>query len=213
VFTNTNFGGLVIRPNPSLKPERSWSFECGGSQVISDQSQVELSVFRTELWDLIEAGFQNDGFIHFRNVTRARITGTEVIFRCSLFDRFYQTQVGYTYAYPEDVGSHSILNHRQRHVFQSQNFFTVDPVWLGIDLRYLSRMEKVDSLLENAVPDGDKRVGSLVVDLHSGVDWELEGLEMRTSFHINNILQYYYTDFIGNLAPLRNYLLTIETKF
>jgi outer membrane receptor for ferrienterochelin and colicins len=213
VFTKTNVGGLIIRSNPSLKPERSWSFEGGGSQIISDQSQVELSVFRTELWDLIEAGFQSDGFIHFRNVTRARITGTEVIFRCSLFDRFYQTQLGYTYAYPEDVENHSILNHRQRHVFQSQNIFTLDPVWLGIDIRYLSRMEKVDTLLERVVPDGDKRVGSLVVDLHSGVDWGFEGLEMRTSLHINNIFQYYYTDFIGNLAPLRNYLFTIETKF
>jgi outer membrane receptor for ferrienterochelin and colicins len=213
VYTNTNAGGLVIRPNPALKPERSWSFEGGGSQIISGRSEIEVSIFRTELWDLIEAGFQNDGFIHFRNVTRARITGTEIIFRCSLFDRFFETQLGYTYAYPEDVANHAILNHRQRHIIQSQNMFTFDPVQLGIDIHYLSRMEKVDTLLERVVPDGNQRVGSMVVDMHTGIEWKFEGLDMRTSLHVNNIFQYYYTDFIGNLAPLRNYLLTIETKF
>lgn len=212
VFTTTDAGGLIIRPNPSLKAEKSWSYEIGGSQVLSDHILTELSFFRNEFWDLIEPVSDNDGTVRFKNITRARVTGVETILDLSSLDRMMQIQISYTFVYPEDVANKSILNHRSRHLLYLTNRISIDPMNIRMDFRYISKMERLDSLLQKIISDADQRVAAYVVDLHFSADWKFSGLMLTTAFHVNNLLQYYYTDFIGNLAPLRNYVLTLETR-
>lgn len=212
VYTTTEAGGITIRPNPDLLPERSWSFELGGSRAFSDNLSADLSLFRSELWDLIEPSFGSDGSVHFENVTRARVTGTEITINADFMHHLLGGRVSYTYAYPQDATSGEILKYRPRHLLLVSATSDVQPVRAGVDFRYMSRMERIDEEFVNLgiVPDGDRRVAIYLTDVHLSVDWSFAGLPLRSTASINNLFQYYYTDFIGNLGPLRTYLLTLE---
>ncbi|MDI6766582.1 MAG: TonB-dependent receptor [Bacteroidota bacterium] len=212
VFTTTESGGFPIRPNPSLKPEKSWSYEIGSSLTLTEYFAGEISIFRNDFWDMIEPKLGDSSILRFQNVIRARITGAELSLSLYALERIFQSQLSYTYAYPEDVFHKTILNHRSRHLLYQTNKISIDPIQLGLDFRYVSKMERIDSLLLKIIKDADKRVSSFVIDFHLGVDWTFAGAPVTAAFHINNLLQYYYTDFIGNLAPLRNYVLTLETR-
>ncbi len=213
VFTTTDAGGLVIRPNHFLKPERSWSYEIGGSQTLMENVFAELSIFRNEFWDLIEPISDTAGIVHFQNITRARLTGAEMILNLLTFNGVLQSQLSYSYVYPEDVIHKRILNHRSRHLLYQINQISIDPIRVGLDFRYISKMENVDSLLLKVIRNAEQRVSAYLVDLHFNIDCKFAGLPITIALHINNLTQYYYTDFIGNLAPLRNYVLTLETRF
>jgi outer membrane receptor for ferrienterochelin and colicins len=214
VFTTTEAGGIVVLPNPDLKPERSWSYEVGGSQLISDILSFDASLFRNEFWDLIEPAFSPDGNVRFQNVTRAHVTGTELTVIVDLFNRLLRTQVGYTYIYPEDATTGDILKYRSRHLLYVSNQLLAYLLAVGIDFRYISKMERIDEQLVTlgVIPNGDQRVPAYVMDVRCSYDWTFGGVPLTASFQINNLFQYYYVDFVGNLAPIRNYALTLEMR-
>ncbi len=212
VYTTTEAGGIAIRPNPGLLPERSWSFELGGSRAFGENLSADMSVFRNELWDMIEPSFGADGFVHFENVTRARVTGSEITLNADIVRHFVAGRVSYTYAYPQDVTTGDILKYRPRHLLYVSATSEVPPVRAGIDFRYMSRMERIDQEFVDLgiVPEGDRRVPVYLTDLHVSLDWSFAGVPLLSTFSVENLLQYYYADFIGNLGPLRTYLLTLE---
>ena len=214
VFTSTEGGGLVIRPNSKLRPERSWSLEGGIRQTFSEFIYTDFSVFRNELWDLIEPAFGDDGYVHFFNVTRAYTVGFDAIINLSLFNRVLTSTVGYTYLYPKDVNKNEILKYRPRHLLFFSSKISVEFFQISFDFRHLSKIENIDrELLDlGIIPDGDIRVPVYVADLHLSADWTLFRLPLVTSFHIENLFQYYYTDFLANLAPLRHIVLSAEIK-
>lgn len=215
VFTNTDVGGLIIVPNRDLRPERSWSYEIGGSITPIDFLSIDLSMFRNEFWDLIEPTFGSDGFIRFLNITRAKITGTETALSLNFFDKQWINQFSYTFIYPRDISKNDILKYRPRHLLYVTSEANFNLVRLGVDFRYLSRIERIDEefVLLDIVPDGDERVPIYITDVHLSADWNYLNIPIVVSFHINNMFQYYYVDLIGNLGPTRNYVLTLETKF
>lgn len=214
VFTNTEAAGLVIRPNPDLKPERSWSIEGGIRQSFTDFLHADLAVFHNELWDLIEPAFGDDGYVHFFNITRARTTGLEAVVSANLFDRIWLSQIGYTYLFPKDVETGEVLKYRPRHLLYISSRINIEFVQLGIDFRHVSKIENIDRELVDLgiIPDGDVRVPVYVTDLHIIADWSSFGLPVTSALHIENFFQYYYTDFLANLAPLRNVVLSIDMK-
>ncbi|MBI4549246.1 MAG: TonB-dependent receptor [Ignavibacteriae bacterium] len=214
VFTTTEAGGLTILPNPALKPERSWSFELAGSRIFGEYVSADLVLFHNELYDLIEPAFGSDGRVHFQNITRARIGGLELVAKFSVSKRMFSGQLSYTHIKPEDLTKGDILKYRPRHLFYASSQISVPPFDFGVDFRYLSKVDRIDEelILLGVVPDGDKRVPIYVTDIRLGVDWKFMRLPLVTKFHINNLFQYYYVDFIGNLGPLRHYVLTLEAK-
>ncbi len=213
VFTTTEAGGIVVSPNPDLQPERSWSFEIGGNQSIGDFSAADVSLFQNELWNLIEPAFGSDGKVHFENVTHARVTGMEVSLSMSALRHSWITDLSYTYVYPRDVENDQVLKYRPRQLLYLSSKVSLDRTRFGLDYRYVSRFERIDDEFLLIVPGGDQRVSASVVDLHVAADWPFAGILLTSSLQVNNLFQYYYTDFIGNLAPTRNYSLTLEGKF
>jgi len=76
----------------------------------------------------------------------------------------------------------------------------------------LSRIDRIDKEFAQLIIDGESRVATYVVDLYIHSYLELMKLPMRLSFQINNLLQYHYVELIGNIAPIRNYTITLETN-
>ena len=213
IYTTTEAGGIIISPNPALQPERSWSYELGGSSVINENLMLDIALFRNELWDMIEPAFGTNGTVQFQNVTRASIIGTEISATLNIQHQWI-TDVGYTYVYPKNVETGEILKYRPRNLLYLSSKILFNPFQVGIDYRYLSRVEEIDEefVQFGIVPDGDQRVPISVVDLRASVNWNLFTTQMTSSLQVNNLFQYYYSDFIGNLGPVRNFVVTMEAK-
>lgn len=214
VFITTEASGVTVLPNPSLRSERSWSYEVGATHTFSENMRVELSQFRNELWDLIEPSFGRDGRVRFQNVTRARITGYELSLHATWLKRLVLTEIGYTYIYPEDVTKEDILKYRPRHLVYVSGKVEYGYFQLGIDYRYISKMEHIDEefVTLGIITQGDKLVPISVTDVRFAADWGFLGVPLVSSFHVNNLFGYHYVELIGNIAPIRNYVLTLEAK-
>ncbi len=214
-FTSTNIGGFTIVPNPALKPERSISYEVGANQVLGENAVIDLALFQNDFWDLIETGFNAQGQGQFSNVTRARIRGLEFSSQLQFFKRALSCELSYTYIDPRDLTANDVLKYRHRHIFYLSAVGHVSLFSLGVDFRYLSKMEKIDQefVTLGIIKNGDVVVPIKVVDLRLGADLSFVGVPLNATFNINNIFQYNYVELIGNMAPPRTFILTLETRF
>ncbi len=213
IYTTTEAGGLTFRPNPNLQPERSWSYEIGIRKRWEDFLSLDAAVFRNDVTDLIEPSFGSGGSVQFQNITHAVVTGTEILLRASLVHGMIPLSLGYTYADPEDESGHTVLKYRSRNTFYVSAGTEMAGVRLSADYRYLSKVERIDDQLVylGIVPDGDVRVPISVLDVNGSVDWTMGSAAMTLSLHVENLLRYYYTEFIGNFGPPRSFVLSLET--
>jgi outer membrane receptor for ferrienterochelin and colicins len=214
-FTSTNIGGFTIVPNPALKPERSISYEVGVNQVLGATAVIDLALFENDFWDLIETGFNAQGQGQFSNVTRARIRGLEFSSQLMFFQRALSCDLSYTYVDPRDLTAHDVLKYRHRHIVYLSALGRVGMFSLGADYRYLSRMERIDQefVTLGIIKNGDVVVPINVVDVRFGADFSTMGVPLNATFNINNIFQDNYVEIIGNMAPPRSYVLTLESRF
>ncbi len=210
-FTSTTASGIVVIPNPNLKPEKSWSFEAGINQIVSENINLDASVFQSEYDNLIEAKFVSPFTGQFINVTRARIQGLEVSAKTSFFEKLLLMNISYSYLKPMDRVENDILRFRSKHLFYVNTVMSYSNIELGIDFRYISRIERIDKEFELYIADAEQRVPTYVVDTHLSSIFKFGDVPLRTSFHINNLLQYNYVELIGNIAPIRNFVLRLET--
>jgi outer membrane receptor protein involved in Fe transport len=205
-------GSLKIVPTDSLKPERNVSFEIGGSQWLGERVFLDLALFQSDYYDLIEALVYPDYDIRFTNITRARIRGLEVGMKTDWFDRLISTDFSYTYTDPVDLRDNSVLKFRSRHLFYASLSANYRQWRTEINFRYVSRVEAIDEALVNLAPiiDGDQRVACKVVD--AGVTYNLinTGLPITFGLTVKNLTNYYYVELIGNLAPVRTYYVSVE---
>src|SRR5213083_618982 len=77
-FVSTTVPPFRVIPNPNLRPETAWSGELGNATRLSSGLHADEAVFWTEAYDLIEPSV-NGSAIQFRNVTRARLAGLDVV--------------------------------------------------------------------------------------------------------------------------------------
>jgi iron complex outermembrane receptor protein len=172
-------------------------------------------LFRNEFWDLIEPTFNTSGQVQFQNITRARIQGTEINLKSSWFDGLLTGDVGYTYIYPEDISKNDLMKYRPRHLLYVNGNISIYPIELGIDVRFISKADRIDEefAVLGIIRQGEKRVPAYVTDLHLRTDWIFAGLPLSSSFHVNNLFNYNYVELIGNIAPIRNFVLTVEGEW
>jgi iron complex outermembrane receptor protein len=218
LFTSVNTGlsQITVVPNDSLKPERSVSFEIGGSQWLGERLFLDIALFQNNLYDLIEGGVNPNKFeIQFNNVTRARIRGIEVGIKADMFKRFLTTDISYTYIDPEDLSQNTVLKFRPRNLFYASLIAQHRQWQVELNYRYVSRVESIDENLVRLAPivDGDNRVACKVID--AGITYNLNnlGIPLTIGLTIKNLTNYYYVELLGNLAPLRTYYISIESAF
>ncbi len=211
-FVTASGSGLQTKPNPALRAERSTSYEFGIRQVLPFPVVVDVALFWNDYSDIIEPTLDIDGRIQFRNLTSASIRGAEVGIQGALFERFLEWSASWTAMYPLDKTLHRILRYRPRHIVQTSAQVNWKGLSLGGDYRFISRIEEIDDAVRLVIKDADQRVDAHVVDLRLAYDASTSlSLPMRLILSVNNAFQYHYSEIIGNLAPIRNYMLTVES--
>jgi outer membrane receptor protein involved in Fe transport len=148
-------------------------------------------------------------------VTRARIEGLESNLKIELWRNHLSTNFGYTYTWPKDLTENTILKFRPRHLFYVSAFGTYGFVHASADFRFVSRIERIDENLIRLAPivDGDQRVPIKVLDLRASYDLLGLGLPLRVGFNVNNVTDYQYVELVGNLAPGRTFVLSLDGSF
>ena len=215
-FTSTTTSGITVKPNPNLKAEDSFSFEVGIKHYFSDQLNVDFALFNNEYYDFIEPGFDpKDGKIIFDNVTRARIQGFELNTSTSFLSRTVMLNLGYTFLHSKDIELEQSLKYRPKHSVIASIEYIKNFYEAGLDFRYSSKVDRIDNELVDLglVPDGDKRVEIIVLDVRLGANLFYYKIPLRLFLNANNILNYNYVEMIGNIAPIRNFSLSLEVVF
>jgi iron complex outermembrane receptor protein len=213
LFSATNVSGIRVVPNPELKSESSWSFETGMNYTFQDLLKFDLALFDNELYNFIEPSIDPvTSFIQFKNVTRARILGSEVNFSTEFFNKKLILNLGYTYLWARDLKNVQFLKYRPKHLFVLSSNYHYDFVQVGIDFRYWNRIETIDEDLISLgiVKDGDLRDKVFLTDLNLYFDLLYFKVPLRLYFTVNNLFNYNYIEMIGNLGPIRSFTISIE---
>ena len=227
VSSSTNVSQLVILPNINLKAEKSLTYELGMTHSVEDILVFDAALYSNDFRDLIEPAVklkniksgpsdtvgQDRAVVEFENVTRARIQGFEVGLKIAWLERVLNTDIGYTYVWPKDLADQSIMKFRPRHLFYASSALTFSPFHFSGDYRFISRVERIDDNLIRLAPiiHGDYRVPIHVVDARVSAVLAGIGLPLRVGFNVNNLLNYHYVELVGNLAPVRTFVLSIES--
>ncbi len=219
VFTNTTASGLKVIPNLDLKPERSISGELGYNHFLGKKIFFDFAIFYNRFWDLIEGTFNNEANIQFQNITNARSIGCEIDFSLSAWDDRIYYKFGYTFVDAREINYEKgvmeigdYLTFRPRHLFYTQARIQWGDFQLGTDYRFISAWDKIDENLK-IINDYDKRVPAHILDIRLIYSFFLGKHSIRTSFQVNNILQYHYVDLVGSIAPTRQFVLTLSGEF
>ncbi len=228
-FATINYGPFAVRPNPDIEPERSWSYELGLNKefdIFSSIFMLDFSVFQNDMSNMIEAEFvQNNGdlFIQFNNVSKARVRGLELDLKTMLFGTVgFQSSV--TWIDPKDLTPNSDdvlsdvtsdkLKYRSNILWYSGIMLPLGFLEFQIDYRFLSRADEVDDLLEQFIEDAGVRVNAHIIDARIIVNLkEIIDYDMNVVLNANNLFDYYYTMYPGNLATTRNIVLQIDARF
>ena len=211
-----------LNPIRIFKPEFSWSAELGARYApkgLGLPVEIDFAVFDNELYDLIEPNFDlTDPSvpITFRNVTRARILGSELTVRAALSSTI-GVETGLTAMLPQDLLLDQPLKYRNNILWYTRGRWAFQGLGLDWELqaeyRFQNRVERIDDRLNLFIPDADQRVPSHVVDARLFADIEkATGYPLRLGLIGRNLLDYYYAEVVANLSPTRAVLLQVEWR-
>jgi iron complex outermembrane receptor protein len=214
-YAQIRYGPFIIIRNPNVLSERSWSTEVGGrwqSRSTPSPFELDAAVFGNELYDLIEPTFVLDDPavpIKFQNITRARILGAEVNLRFMLASTL-GLETGLTVMSPTDLTTNTQLKYRNTFLSYSRASWKALP-WLEgqLEYRYQDRIGAIDDRLALFVPNADARVATHIVDARVFVT---PTQHVRVGLLGRNLMNYAYTEIVGNLGPTRSFILQLEYR-
>ena len=217
-FAALRFQGISVRPNLAIRPEYSMSYEIGASTVLplnedADMLMMDIAIFNNSMDDLVEPAFTPSGNIVFQNVTAARIQGIEIGMRTQ-FSSGFGIESSITYMDPKDLTLNQALPYRSSILWYSRvSIPLMESIMFQTDYRYLSRVELIDARIAalGFIADADARVPIHVCDMRLIFDMKtLIGKPMTMTLNAKNVLDYYYTEIMGNLAPNRQLSIQAE---
>jgi outer membrane receptor for ferrienterochelin and colicins len=222
-FAALRFGTFVVTPNPNMRSERSWSFEVGAKQawtLFGQDWSADVAVFNNEFTDLVEPRLPsgNNPTIQFLNIVRARISGVELALTGWLPERIVGFETSLTLMSPQDLVLNQTLKYRSTTLWYSRLILPLQSVASGAfqlqaDYRFQSRFDQIDDL-SLAIKDATARVPIHVVDVRLIANmYTLTGAPLLLTLNVRNLLDYYYNEIIGNLAPTRHITLQVDMKF
>lgn len=203
LFSQTMTSGFKVIPNPDLRAERAWSYEVGLNQIINEHLLVDVAAFHNDYWNFIEPERDVQNVVQFSNVNRARIRGLEFLVQSSIWKQRIQSSVSYTLLDPKDVSTGKTLAYRPEHTLSLSVNLNYGNFETGIDYRYVSELDTV-----KVYPDED-RVPQKVFDTRAAYQFG----NYTIALNVNNVFNYNYAQVERNLAPIRNYVVTLTAKF
>lgn len=215
-YASLNYQGFEVIPNYNLIPEKSISYEVGLNWKILSAFlplEIDASFFQNDMSDLIEPGFITSGQpqIIFANVAKVRILGSEVGVRTLLFNTI-GLESGLTLMDPKDLSTNEFLKYRSKYVWYNKLSLKINDFSLSLDYRYKSKVETYDSRLNLEIKNADAYVPVHIIDLRFFYDIPMKNPTMKIGIICNNLLDYYYTEMVGNLGMTRKITLQLETK-
>ena len=192
----------------------SASFEVGALYNYSENLSFDLALFQTEYKNFIEANLVDASTIQFINLSKARIQGIELNTNWSLIPGELKLTAGYNYMWTRDLDKNIAMKYRPLNSVSAQVRYSPYPFDFGIDFRYSSKVEEIDDLFSRlVVADGAKRVPIYVTDLSAGYNFLLGSTPAKIYLNAKNIFNYNYVEFMGNIAPIRNFSFSFELFF
>lgn len=219
-FVN-NSDYLPLLPNLGLRPEESVGYEMGTRYVHRFNNIIDLEVdvvlFQNDYKGLIEPRFLPQfGAFRFLNLTEARIRGFETTVDLREVSGVGGLMLGYTYLDHEDKATGEPLTYRSTHQINlSLSLNVPDVADFGLDYRFLSKPERIDTDFSLFVPNSDEFVDIHVVDFRIAKTLQLgtSGNRMTVSGAIKNVLNYYYVERPAYLAQPRTYEFSVLVSF
>ena len=175
----------------------------------------DFAIFRNDLTDLIEPTFVSSATsqIQFQNVKEARIQGIEFSAKTFLFG-LIGLESSVTLMDPVDLTLNQTLNYRSELLWYNRLFLPIEPFELQFDYRFKTKAQNVDRQLGLLIKDIDARVDMHVLDVRFIYNLDkIVKSDLRLILSARNVLDYYYTEMVGNLAPTRMIMLQLEAKF
>jgi len=217
MFTSSRLSIFQVQPNPDLNAETGTTREVGFSVELPAWGLFmgglfEGAWFRNTFSNLIEPTPDDEGIIHFENITNARIQGVESEVTLAFYPGL-RFQSAYTYLDPvslnPDGSIKDTLAYRYRHHWTSRLLFKFWQLGAVVEYRYASPLEKVALYPENPKTGADRQVPVSV--WNGGLSFAGKGWELQ--LRVNNLFQYYYTQLEHNIAEERNFTITVSRKF
>lgn len=217
-FTSVKLLGFQVKPDSSLRPEKSLSTEIGSNfefNIGSTPFYLDLALFQNNLTDLIDPDFpdKSKAEVQFRNITKARIRGLEINLRTFLMG-FLGFETGFTAMKPIDLDNNQTLKYRSKFLWTNKILIPLsNNLQVQADYRFKAKNETIDERLSFGIKDTDVKVDVHVVDLR--LIYKAEdalALPLTFTFSCNNLMNYYYTELVGNMASTRFLNLQIDYK-
>lgn len=218
MFTRSQLNVFQVEPNPNLTTETSDAFEVGSSVILANIGPVSLlkidaAIFSNNFKNLIEPLPDENGIIHFENITDARINGAEFGGNIGILNNSVILSSAYTWLDPVAVNNSGdvidTLSYRFRHNFINSLSGYWKSLNATIEYRYASRIESVQLFDENPLTDSDLRVPIHLWNASIGYNWKGWELLLR----VENLFQFYYVELERNIGKERNLSLNISKIF
>lgn len=218
LYTRSQLNIFRVEPNPGLRSETSLAYEFGGTlrypqYGLFSNFALEGALFRTHFKNLIEPLPDENGIIHFENITNAVITGAELSLTTGIFSDLFKITAAYTWLDPVQINSSGsvidTLSYRYRHHIVTSLSYRWMVALAGVEYRYASRIEKVELFQMNPVTKADKRVPIHIWNVFFGLQWP----QWEVLFRVDNIFQYYYVELERNPGEERKISITLSKTF
>lgn len=214
---------IFVSANPNLIPEKSMTYEIGSSVDFllgSAPTSIDFSIYHTDFKDLVEPQIVFVGAnpsITFNNILKARIQGAELTFRSLLGFVGIETSLTALYARALTDSTDRSLKFRSPILWYNRLWIPLSEFEVQFDYRFIARAERIlddnERIFEQFIPDVQARVPVHVLDARLIYNMAKADIApMKLILNAKNILNYYYVEVIGNLAPIRQFSLQCEVN-
>ncbi len=223
-FTTTASPPIV--PNPNLKPERAMSGEVGYlfsysrptnlfAGVVLSELTIDASAYFNLYRDLIEPTLAPGG-ISFKNVSNARILGTELSTTLNFNRRATLITLGYTFLNAKDETRNAPLYYRNPQLLYVTTELNYGRFSLEWNYRFIERFSATNpdaplifGLSTPPILNVDETVNAHVHDLRFGVALPFGILNL----YARNLFNYAYIEQPATPAPIRHFFAQFRTQF
>ncbi|MDM7926159.1 MAG: TonB-dependent receptor [bacterium] len=193
-YITADYSGFNVIPNPGLRSEHSWFSDAGISQDIGNAGRLELTMFRSDYWDMIDPVINFLGTIQFQNFVRARVSGIEGAAEFRFWRRRLGLAANAAWQNPRDLKRKEDLAYRPRFNSTVTGKAFLGPLSLEAEYRYADRIRTVQ------LNPLDPRVPLKLLEFRAGVKagaWTLQA-------SVRNALNYHYTQIERRMGEIRS---------
>ncbi len=158
----------VFSANPGLRPERSRALELGLSHRIDASQQLDISLFRTDIDDLIVATGVFPNTVN-ANIAEARIKGVELTYR--LRHGPWSLDASLLRQQPRDRGNDDRLLRRARSSAKARLDYSNTRIGIGGELIYSGERDDIDGISFARTTTDDYLLLNLHGDYRLDRDW------------------------------------------